>query len=406
MTGLDGMAGMADDPRTMIYLDHAAATTLRPEVDETLRETAAAAFANPSSPHAAGRRAKRLLEDCRDRILALLGARTGGTGRDRLVFTGGATEANVLGIVGMAAGNSGSLLHSARDHASVAAAVARLVRRGWIPRAVPLRRDGTLDLLDRLGDIPSGPAILSTTLVCGQTGSVEAVPAIADLTRRLPGLLVHVDATQAAAYEDVEFGGLPAATLTVAPHKFGGPRGIAALVVRSDVTLEPLLPGPQEAGVRGGTEAVVLAAGFARALELTVAERAAETTRISALRERFEAAARDAAAAAGLEAVVVAATGRRAAHIATIAFPGVDRQAFVMAADLAGLCCATGTACASGSSEPAPALTAAGLSETVTRSAVRFSLGRATTPDDIAHAGERLARILRHITHHADTSGR
>lgn len=388
---------MAVDPGDVIYLDHAAATPLRPEVDAAMREAAAVAYANPSSPHAAGRRARRLLDDCRERVLALLGGRTTGTGRDRLVFTGGATEANVLGLVGRAGGPGGLLLHSARDHGSVAAAVAALERRGWSTRRVPLGTDGRLDLGAGLATTGGGDAVLATTLVCGQTGIVEDMAAVADAVARMPLLSVHVDATQAVAYEDVDLARLPAATLTVAPHKFGGPRGIGAVVVRGDVGLVPVVPGPQEAGLRGGTEAVVLAAGFAAALDLAVAERHAEAARLAGLRARLEEVARGAAAAAGLEAVVIGAAGRRASHIVTIAFPGVDRQALVMAADLEGVCCATGTACASGSSEPAPALVAAGLPEAVRAAAVRLSLGRGTGGEDVERAGARLGRVLRRI---------
>lgn len=388
---------MAVNHRDVIYLDHAAATPLRPEVDAAMREAAAVAYANPSSPHGAGRRARRLLDDCRERVLALLGGRPTGVGRDRLIFTGGATEANVLGLVGRAGRPGGLLLHSARDHGSVAAANATLVGRGWSAHPVPLRTDGRLDLGDGLPAMSGGDVLLATTLVCGQTGIVEDMAAVAAAAARVPGLSVHVDATQAVAYEDVDLARLPAATLTVAPHKFGGPRGIGALVVRGDVALVPVVPGPQEAGLRGGTEAVVLAAGFATALALAVAERRREAARVAGLRTRLEEVARAAAAAAGLQTVVVGAAVRRAPHIATIAFPGIDRQALVMAADLEGVCCATGTACASGSSEPAPALVAAGLPEALLNAAVRLSLGRETGVEDVEGAGARLHRVFQRI---------
>jgi cysteine desulfurase len=262
---------------------------------------------------------------------------------------------------------------------------------------MPLGTDGRLDLDTGLATPGGGAVVLATTLVCGQTGIVEDMAAVADAVARTPGLSVHVDATQAVAYEDVDLTQLPAATLTVAPHKFGGPRGIGGLLVRGDVTLVPVVPGPQEAGLRGGTEAVVLAAGFAAALGLAVAERQAEAARVAGLRARLEEVARAAAADAGIETVVIGSAGRRASHIATIAFPGIDRQALVMAADLEGVCCATGTACASGSSEPAPALGAAGLPEAVCAAAVRLSIGRGTGVEDVERAGERLRRVLRRI---------
>lgn len=379
--------------REAIYLDHAATTPLRAEVTEAMREAAVTGFANPSSPHAAGRRAKRMLEDCRERILTLLGGRVTGPRRDRLVFTSGATEANRLAVLGAAATPGGTILHSARDHGSIVTAATDLAHRGWQRRRLPLRADGTLDLTG-LDSVSAGPRVLVVTLACGQTGSLEDTAAVARATSASRGDTLHVDATQAVVSVPVDLRQLPAGTLTLAPHKFGGPRGIGALVLRAGVTIAPLLPGPQELGLRGGTEPVMLAAGFARALELAVAEREEVATRLEPLRTRLERAVVGAARRAGLEAIVIAADGRRVAHITTIAIPGVERQAVVMAADLAGVCCATGTACASGASDPAPALEAMGLPRSIADAAVRLSLGRDTTAAAVDEAGTRLARVL------------
>jgi cysteine desulfurase len=205
---------------------------------------------------------------------------------------------------------------------------------------------------------------------------------------------VHSDATQAVAFMPVDVPRMDVATLTLSPHKFGGPRGIGGLVIRGDVDLEPLQPGPQETGMRGGTEAVALAVGFAKALELATAERTKMNLRLTGLRDRFEAGVVAAAGRRGLSACVIGVEGDRSPHVSTIGFPGRDRQAIVMAADLVGLCCATGTACASGSSEPAPALAAMGLPEDVARGAVRFSFGRATTEEEIDRAIALLEGVL------------
>jgi cysteine desulfurase len=409
-------------PGAIIYLDHAATTPMRDEVAAAMEEARPATFANPSSPHAAGRHAKARLEDCRDRILELVGA----TGRgDRLVFTSGATESNRLAVLGLAAvARGGAAAHSARDHVSCRAAVAELAARaGWDTLCVPLSPDGMLDtacFLRWAADRPPGPRLLTTTLVCGQTGILEAGlveaaahagsgpdgGAAAPLAAAVPGVFVHVDATQAVGWCDVSFPRLPATTLALAPHKFGGPRGIGGLVIRGGVPLAPVVAGPQEGGLRGGTEAVTLAIGFATALELTVGERAAEARRIALLRDRFEARLTQAAEACGAEVHVVGAGGSpawRAAHISTLAFSVLgpagtrrrcDRQAFVMAADLEGVCTATGTACASGSSEPSPALVAMGLPEAVVEAAVRFSFGRETTAAVVDEAVARLGRVL------------
>jgi len=389
-----------------LYLDHAATTPMRDEVACAMEEARRTAFANPSSPHAAGRLARSVLEDCRERILAGLGGRRGSaTTADRLIFTSGATEANhlaLLGTAGRGRAGVGLIGHSPRDHASIPAAAAELAARGWDAEVLPLDPRGAIDptaFAARAGGPPAGrPALLATTLVCGQTGLCEDMVAVARLATALPGLTIHVDATQAVPGLEIAFDRIPAATLTIAPHKFGGPRGIGGLLVRGGVAFEPLVAGSQEGGLRGGTEPVPLAVGFATALDLCNAERTREVERWEALRNRFEARL----ASAGSHGITV--LGRdtpavaRAAHISTVIFPGIDRQAFVMAADLAGIWCATGTACASGSTEPAPAVEAVaaamGLPATAAQSAVRFSFGRGTTAAMIDAATARLVELV------------
>jgi len=378
-----------------IYLDHAATTPLDPEVAATIAAAERTAFANPSSQHAAGRAARRVLEDARERILTLLGGRGGGSRGDRLVFTSGASEANHLAILGMATATApGTLLFSRRDHSSAVGAAAASRRLGWIVDEIGLDAAGRVDtaaLAGRLAAAGSGPRIVSLTLVCGQSGALQP---LAGLGATSPAVAVHVDATQAAGLVPLDFAALGAATLALAPHKFGGPRGIGGLVLRGDVPIAPPVAGTQEQGLRPGTEAVPLAAGFARALELAAARRDADAARIAAVRDRFEGAILAAARAAGVPAVVIAAAADRAPHVSTVSFPGLDRQALVLAADLAGVGLATGTACASGSSEPAPALLAMGLAAETVRGAVRFSFGRGTTAADVEEAVARIVPLL------------
>jgi cysteine desulfurase len=389
---MEGMGPSSSSPQPgSVYLDHAAATPVADEVAAAMEAVRREGFGNPSSPHGPGRLARKILEEARERIVPLLGGRRG----DRLVFTSGATEANFLGILGLAgaAGGPGRCRFSARDHSSAGAAAAALTARGWQVARLPLLGDGTL----APDPDPEPPAvtILCATLVCGQSGGVEDVGRLATWAGGA-GRFLHVDATQAVvcgpgAEAAVAAG---AATVVVAPHKFGGPRGIGGLLVRGGVDLRPLVPGPQERGLRGGTEPVALAVGFARALELATAARGELATRLDAVRAGFEAALCAAAREASIEPVVIAATARRAPHISTIAFPGLDREAVVMAADLAGVAAATGTACASGASDPAPALVAMGLPDDVVRSAVRFSFGHGTTEALVATALERLRTVL------------
>jgi len=380
-----------------VYLDHAAATPLRAEVAEVMAQ-AAAGFANPSSPHRAGRLARRILEDSRERILDLIGARATGRDGDRLAFTSGSTEANLLGILGRAAAVPGVIAFSDRDHASVIGAASILQGRGWRTSRLPVGPSGRLSP-GRWPDPTAEPAgrgcILSVTPVCGQTGIVEDMAEVTRWAVAHPAATVHADATQAVGHEPVSFRDWGVTTLAFAPHKFGGPRGIGAVVIRGGVPVDPLVPGSQEGGLRGGTEAVALAAGFARALELAVAERAAETVRLTGLRTLLEALLEESAAACGIDALVVGGSAARAAHIVAIALPGLDRQMLAMAADLAGVCMATGTACASGSSEPAPVLRAMGLPPDVIAGTVRLSLGRITTEQDVRTAAARLTEVFR-----------
>lgn len=392
-----GSSDDADGHGDRIYLDHAAATPLRPEVAEVMAETAGVAFANPSSPHAAGRLAKRVLEEAREQILSLVGGRMAGPHRDRLVFTSGATEANRLGVLGSATATRGLVAGSARDHASLREAVADLGRRGWHHLDLPLAATGGIRV-DAAGEAfataGATTCLLTITTICGQTGIRDDLPSIRSLARSLPSLLIHADATQQAGWDSLAFSESPFSTLTLAAHKFGGPRGIGGLVIRGGIAVQPLTPGPQELGLRGGSEAVAAAAGFARALELAVAERDAAAARVAALRIRFEKELLAAAAATGLEATVVGSDAPRAPHVAAIGIAGIDRQAFVMAADLEGVCLATGTACASGSSEPPAVLAALGVSQTLREGVVRISLGRTTTDEEIRRAVRRLEAVV------------
>lgn len=378
-----------------IYLDHAAATPLDPEVAAAMQRVATDAFGNPSSPHAAGRRARAALEDARDRILALLGGRATGPDRDRLVFTSGATEANRLGMLGTAGPRPAVVGVSPRDHGSIAAAAEELADGGWRLHRLPLAADGTaVGSAAALAASEPGRLLLSTTLVCGQTGIRESLAGLEahDVGGRL---LVHADATQAAAWDRLRFTTLPITSLAIAAHKFGGPRGIGGLIVRGGVGVTPLVPGPQELGLRGGTEAVPLAVGFAAALDRAVSGIEQARQRVAALRDRFEDHVMSAARRHGFETVVVGGTADRAPHISTVAVRGCERQAVVMACDLAGICLATGTACASGSSDPAPAVVALDMPAWVPHAAIRASVGLVTTAAEIDEAGRRLDAVFR-----------
>jgi len=179
--------------------------------------------------------------------------------------------------------------------------------------------------------------------------------------------------------------------MTVAPHKFGGPRGIGALLVRHDVDVATILHGAtQQLGLRPGTESVSLALGFLVALKNWDANRDDRSRNLAALRDRFEAVLR----AAYPKCIVNGAAAPRLPHTSNVAFVGYDRQALFMALDIAGVCCSTGSACASGSSEPSPTLLAMNLPKEIVNSSLRFSLGPTTTSAEIDEAVRRISSLV------------
>ena len=234
------------------------------------------------------------------------------------------------------------------------------------------------------------PHLVSVMLGNNETGVIQPVAEIAQLCRAA-GAIMHTDAVQAAGKIPVKFRALGVDALTIAAHKFHGPRGIGALLVRHDVKLEPMLFGGfQQVGLRPGTEPTALAVGMCRALELWHIEGEARTRRLTELRDRFEAKLR----AAVPDLVINGESAERLPHTSNIAFLGLDRQALVMALDLAGVACSTGSACASGSSEPSPVLLAMQAPAEVISSSLRFSLGAGITAAEIDEAAARIIKIV------------
>lgn len=360
----------------------------------------AAAYANPASQHAEGRHARRTLEDAREEISRLLGADLTDRTPDRLIFTSGGTEANNLAILGLTGANvarAGRMIISSIEHPSVAAAADFLAQRGWQIDRLAVSRDGVvqLDLLDELLAMPSplgAPRLVSVMLANNETGVLQP---IAEIVRRCSTsaapLPIHTDAVQAVGKIPVRFRELGVAAMSIAPHKFGGPRGIGALLVRHGIDIQPILHGAtQQFGLRPGTESVALVLGFLAALRAWDADRNERPQRMAALRDRFETAIQTAYPHLKINGCVAP----RLPHTSNVAFLGHDRQALFMALDMAGICCSTGSACASGSSEPSPTLLAMGLAKEIVDSSLRFSIGPTTTADEIDEALRRISAVL------------
>jgi cysteine desulfurase len=236
---------------------------------------------------------------------------------------------------------------------------------------------------------------VSVMLANNETGVVQPV---AEIARRCAHVNVplHVDAAQAVGKLPVDFRALGCSLMSVAAHKFQGPLGIGALVVRHGVTLEPLLRGgPQQGELRAGTESVALAVGMRAALSECVDALDNRTRHMQSLRDRLERGLTDCHQG---QIVINGAAAPRLPNTTNVAFLGIDRQPLLMALDLAGVCCSTGSACASGSSEPSAVLAAMGVSAEVLAGSIRISLGGTTTEAEVDEALVRIAAVCRQLT--------
>ena len=380
-------------PAETIYLDNNATTPLAPEVAEAMHSCARCQHGNPASQHEPGRRARRLVENAREDIARLLGAKTSGMDADQVLFTSGATEANNLAIRGLAGQPPGRILVSAVEHPSVMGTCQWLGKLGFDVRILPVDTNGVVvdAALDSLLD--NTTRLVSVMLGNHETGVLQPIAKIAERCHdaKVP---LHTDAVQAAGKIPIRFRELGATMLSISAHKFHGPTGIGALVIRSDTTLEPITYGGfQQAGLRPGTESVEMAVGLQTALQHACNALPPRDQQLSELRQMFESELRRQIPGIVVHADQVA----RLPHTANVSFPGLDRQAIVMALDVAGVACSTGSACASGSSEPSPTLLAMGCPEELYSSAVRFSFGARNTPAEVTAAVRRILATINNL---------
>lgn len=359
------------------YFDWNATAPLREEARTAFHE-ALALSGNPSSVHAEGRAARRLIEQARERVAALVGARAGD-----VVFTSSGTEANMLALT-PAIEVSGDrrprsrLLVSAVEHASVRSG-------GRFPRdaveELPVDTAGRLDLTALAAAVARRPgALVSLMLANNETGVLQPVGEAAAIVHAAGGLL-HVDAVQGAGRVDCAIGALDADLMTLSAHKIGGPKGVGALVRRGEhIHLpEPLIRGGgQERGLRAGTENVAGITAFGAAAAAAQERREAEAKHMLALRNRVEAVVRELSPAA----VIFGSEAERLPNTTLFAVPGMKAETAVIAFDLEGVAVSSGAACSSGKVQASHVLAAMGVSPAL-RGAVRISLGWTTTEEDI-----------------------
>jgi len=407
-----------------IYLDHNATTPIHPEVVEAMARCYAEVYANPASAHRPGQQARCAVENAREKIAAILDVHLSPPRKDRVIFTSGGTEANNLAVLGIArasvsaspsekssprplagegpgvrVGNlatnslSPQIIISSAEHQSIIEPAEHLLEQGWRLDTVGLTQQGVLRL-DRFRQLLSSQTkLVSIQLGNHETGVLQPVAEAAALCRQA-GVPLHTDAVQVVGKIPVSFQTLDISAMSIAAHKFRGPLGIGALILRDGVPLVPLMfGGHQQEGLRPGTESAALAVGMATALELWQHEQEECTRRLTTLRDRFEGQLR-----AELPNIVVhGVNASRLPQTSNIAFPGLDGQILLMALDLAGVACSVGSACSSGSTELSPTLRAMDLSNDLVASSLRFSLGATTTEAEVDEAVQRIVHVCREI---------
>ncbi|MGO9963518.1 MAG: cysteine desulfurase family protein [Acidimicrobiales bacterium] len=366
------------------YLDHAATTPMRAEALAAMLPFLADSYGNASGGHRVARAAREALDAAREVLAGLVGASPGD-----VVFTSGGTEADNLAVLG-AAGGPSTALCSAVEHPAVLEAC-----RAVGGRVIAVDRRGVVDL-DALHDVLDETVrVVSVMLVNNETGVRQPLePVISVVRERAPGAIVHTDAVQAFGWLDVAALTAEADLVSLSAHKFGGPKGVGALVVRGGAVLRPMLRGgPQERERRAGTENVAGIVAMAAAAEATARDRGEAVRRVRELSTRL------------VEGILETVPGVHEAvprpdridAICNLGFEGVEAEELLMVLDELGVCASAGSACASGAIEPSHVLLAMGLSTKEAKSHVRLSLGHATTAPDIDAALARFPEAVQRL---------
>jgi cysteine desulfurase len=390
---------VTDTPTT--YLDHAATTPLRPEVAEAMARVVAEPLGNPTGSHRPAQRARRLLEESRDEIAALMGRDPG-----EIIFTSGGTESANLAVFGtLEAARSHqsevSVVSSAVEHPAVRESCRAAAAGGNVQwREIPVNQVGVVDLT-RLPELLSATTTLVAVMLANnETGVIEPLDdVVASVRQHSPSALILTDAVQAAPFVDLAGATGMVDLVSLSSHKVGGPVGVGVLAERLGSSVAPHLHGGgQERERRSGTQNVVGAVGMATALRLAALTRVADARRVAALRD---------ALADGLFAAIPGAHRTIPPDVATLpghlhlCLPGVEREELLVLLGQEGICASGGSSCASGALAPSHVLTAMGVPESLSRGAIRFTLGPRTSADDIARAVRLVPELVAKVRHDA-----
>jgi len=381
---------MSSNRTSPVYLDHAATTPMRPEAIAAMTEEFAH-LGNPSSLHAAGRRARRVVEESREQLAEVFGARP-----SEIIFTSGGTEADNLAVKGLywarREGGRRRVLSTSVEHHAVLDSIRWLEEsQGAEALWLAVDRDGTVrpDVLRAaIAQAPSQVAMISVMWANNEVGTIQPVSELAAVAREY-GVPFHTDAVQAAAQLPIDFAASGADALTVTAHKLGGPVGVGALILARDISPVPVLHGGgQERDIRSGTLDTPAIRAFAVAAAACAKQRADEAARLAELRDDLVRQLLAAVPDAELNGPPPGPA--RLPGNAHFSFPGCEGDALLMLLDAHGIACSTGSACTAGVAEPSHVLLAMGADDSRARGSLRFSLGYTSTRQDV----DALAQVI------------
>ena len=375
----------------MIYLDYNATTPLSAAARKAMEPYLTEHFGNPSSVHAAGREGRAGIDEARDHLAQLLGAKP-----HELVFTGSGTESNNLAVLGLARANASRgrhLICATTEHHAVLNAFEHLgEREGFNVTFLPVDRHGRVDP-DEMASVIRDDTILASIMTANnETGVLQPMAELAQLCDAR-GVFLHSDMVQSFGKTETTLNGLAAASF--AAHKFYGPKGAGLLYLRAGIAVDPIqFGGAHENQRRPGTENVAAIAGMAAAAEMIFQSRAEEQEREAALRDHLW----EKISLGCPDAIRNGDDGPCLANTLNVSFPGLNSETILMALDLEGVCASSGSACMVGSVMASHVLQAMGLSASLAASAVRFSLGRETTENEIERAAAIVVDVVRRIS--------
>lgn len=373
-----------------IYLDHAATTPLRPEVLEAMLPYFNQEFGNPSSVYGAGRRAHQALDQARDTVADLLGAKS-----EEIIFTSGGSEAANLAIKGVAWAyqtKGKHIITSAIEHHAVLDAVLWLKQQGFEVTILPVDEEGSVDPQSVKEALRGDTILVSIMHANNEVGTIQPIEEIGAIVRA-HGAFFHTDAVQTAGILDLDVAELNVDLLSLSAHKFYGPKGVGALYVRKGVRLDPLIHGgAQEKRRRAGTENVAGIVGLAKAFELAQAERGEVTRHLIQLRDQL---------LQGLQAIphtkVNGSLERRLPNNVNVCFQFIEGESLLLNLDLKGIAGSSGSACTSGSLDPSHVLLAMGLSHEIAHGSLRLTLGRENTQEQVTYVLEEIPSIVERL---------